>query len=254
MSNPVYGVLVSPASSENQPPEALEGIMSRRDLKNHAYTVLREKLITCEFLPGSMLNEARLSIDLGVSRTPVREALNRIEQEGLVRIIPKKGIYVADVSLSDIIQVFEVRLSMEPVALRMAAPTLPPDELRQFREAFVRDDPDPRNSFRTDMAMHLFIISHCGNRFIIDMMRRVFDYNRRAVIYTKQDECRIHEAREEHLGLLDQILAGETDTAVETLRQHIECCQRAAMDFYMTRLHRVAPDTQYRDALAEATS
>ena len=84
--------------------------MSRKDLKHQEYP------------PGSLLNEAQLSIELGVSRTPIREALNRIEHEGFIKILPKKGILVTEVSLNDVLHIFGARLEIEPIALRMAGP------------------------------------------------------------------------------------------------------------------------------------
>ena len=62
-----------------------------RDLKNHAYQIIKERLINCIYEPGSFINESQLATDLGLSRTPVREAINRLESEGLVKVMPKKG-------------------------------------------------------------------------------------------------------------------------------------------------------------------
>ena len=153
--------------------------MSRKDLKHQVYTTLREKIINCEYPPGSLLNEAQLSIELGVSRTPIREALNRIEHEGFIKILPKKGILVTEVSLNDVLHIFGARLEIEPIALRMAGPYLAEEKLLEFKSKFMGDESDISTAFRLDTAMHLFIIDHCGNRFIIDMMHRLFDENTR---------------------------------------------------------------------------
>ncbi|MGY1840651.1 MULTISPECIES: GntR family transcriptional regulator [unclassified Modestobacter] len=212
--------------------------MSAPDLRQHVYAVLRDKLINCEYRPGAMLNETDLSVDLGVSRTPVREALHRVELEGLVRIVPRRGVQVAPVLLADIEQIFQVRLEVEPIALRLAAGSLPAEELRWYRRQLARTDLDPKAAFGLDMSMHLFFIGHCGNRHIMDMMRRVFDGNRRAVIHTRQDELRIHDARDEHVQILDLLLARDVEGACRALRQHIVCCRDAAMEFYVRHLDR----------------
>lgn len=205
---------------------------TNRDLKNLAYEILREKLINCEYKPGTMLNETQLSEDLGFSRTPIRQALNRIEQEGFIRILPKKGIYVTDVSLDDVRQIFQARLEIEPVALRMAGPVLPEEELLIFRRKFLGEDPYVRADFRVDTAMHLFIIEHCGNRFIIDMMRKVFDINTRIIISTGQNETKIHDACKEHLEVLDLLLKRDFEKAQQAMYRHIESCKNAALDFF----------------------
>lgn len=206
--------------------------MENKDRKNQAYQILKDKLVNCEYKPGSVLNETKLAEELGFSRTPIREALGRIENEGYIRVMPKKGIYVTEISLNDVKQIFETRIQIEPVSLRMAAPRLPIDQLKIFREKFLGEEPDVRVGFRLDTAMHLFIIEHCGNRYIIDMMRKVFDDNTRVIISSKQNEVKIHDARREHTEILDLLIAGEYDQAQTAMCEHIEECKRAAMNFF----------------------
>lgn len=205
---------------------------ANRDLKNLAYGMIREKIINCDYKPGSMLNEARLSDELGFSRTPVREALSRIAFEGYVRILPKKGVLVTDISLDDVRQIFQARLEIEPVAVRMAGPRLPEKELLHFRETFSGEDPDVRVGFRLDTAMHLFIIEHCGNRFIVDMMQRLFDENTRVIISSKQNQCKIHDARLEHLEIIDLLLKRDIEGASQSMSAHIQSCKKAALDYF----------------------
>lgn len=140
---------------------------SNHNFKNQAYTIIKERLINCIYEPGSFLNEAQLAADLGCSRTPVREAISRLEFDNLVTVVPKKGIHVSDISLTDVQQIFQARLEIEPVALKMAAHNLPQAELLSFRDKFSESLPDIRDSYRLDTAMHLFIIEHCGNRYFI---------------------------------------------------------------------------------------
>jgi DNA-binding GntR family transcriptional regulator len=205
---------------------------ANQNLKDVAYFTLREKLINCEYKSGTMLNEAQLSATLGFSRTPIRQALNRIEQEGYIRILPKKGIYVTDISLNDVRQIFQVRLEVEPVALRMAGPSLPEEDLLDFRRKFLGEVKGVRADFRLDTTMHLFIIEHCGNRFIIDMMRKVFDENTRVIISSGQNELKIHDACQEHLEVVNLLLERRIDDAQDALRSHIENCKKAALDFF----------------------
>ncbi len=216
--------------------------MENRDLKGLAYNTLKEKLINCEYKPGSILNEAQLCEELGLSRTPIREALNRIAHEGFVRVLPKKGILVTEISLNDVMQIFQARIEIEPVAVRMACRFLPESELLKYRETFSGEDPDVRVGFRLDTAMHLFIIEYCGNRFIIEMMRRLFDENTRVIISSKQNQCKIHDARLEHLEILDFLLARDEDKASQAMAAHIENCRKAALDyFYNTQTYSAFP-------------
>ena len=129
---------------------------ANKDLKNHTYCILKERLVNCIYPPGTLLNEAQLAADLGASRTPVREAISRLEMEGFVKIMPKKGIYVTDISLNDVLQIFQTRIEIEPIAVRLAAPHLPREELLAFCGKFKGEAPDIQNGFRLDTAMHLF--------------------------------------------------------------------------------------------------
>ena len=147
------------------------------DLKNYAYNILKERLINCTYAPGSILNEAHLTSEMKLSRTPVREAVSRLETEGFVKVIPKKGIHVTDILLSDVLQIFQIRTEFEPTILRLSASRLPKDELLYFIQRFENPDPDDTvmDRIRLDTAMHLFIIEHCGNRYMVDIMHRVYD-------------------------------------------------------------------------------
>lgn len=206
--------------------------MQNHDLKTRAYDIIRDKLIHCEYAPGSLLNEAQISDDLGVSRTPIREALNRISHEGFIRILPKKGILVTDVTLNDVMQIFQTRLEIEPVTLRMAGPHLRKEDLLLYRDKFKGPESDLNQGFKLDTAMHLYVIDHCGNRFLVDMMHKLFAENTRVVIATKQNEAKIHDARKEHLEILNLLLDENFGKAQEAMAVHLQSCRRAALDFF----------------------
>ena len=225
---------------------------ANKDLKNHTYCILKERLVNCIYPPGTLLNEAQLAADLGASRTPVREAISRLEMEGFVKIMPKKGIYVTDISLNDVLQIFQTRIEIEPIAVRLAAPHLPREELLAFCGKFKGEAPDIQNGFRLDTAMHLFIIEHCGNRYIIDMMHRIFDENTRVIISSKQNQVQIHDARLEHLDILNSLLDNDTERAIALMQSHIENCRKAALDYFCSiQTYMDSPSLTYKNQLAQ---
>ena len=225
---------------------------ANKDLKNHTYCILKERLVNCIYPPGTLLNEAQLAADLGASRTPVREAISRLEMEGFVKIMPKKGIYVTDISLNDVLQIFQTRIEIEPIAVRLAAPHLPREELLAFCGKFKGEAPDIQNGFRLDTAMHLFIIEHCGNRYIIDMMHRIFDENTRVIISSKQNQVQIHDARLEHLVILNSLLDKDTERAIALMQSHIENCRKAALDYFCSiQTYMDSPSLTYKNQLAQ---
>lgn len=203
-----------------------------RGLKEQIYQTLKDRLIDCVYEPGSMLNEAQLAAEFGLSRTPIREAITRLEMEGFVKTLPKKGIYVTSLTFQDVIQVFQTRLEVEPIALRLAANRLPKEELLAFSRKFEEPVIDIQNSFRLDTAMHLFIIENCGNRYIINMMRRVFEDNTRIIISSKQNQTQIHDAKQEHLDILHLLYQAQYAEAEVKMRLHIESCRQAAMEYF----------------------
>lgn len=221
-----------------------------KGLKANAYQILKERLVDCIYPPGSMLNEAQLAAELELSRTPVREAISKLEMEGFVQILPKKGIYVTNITLNDVVQVFQTRMEIEPISLKLAAPHLPKDELTAFCEKFQNPMNDIHNSFRLDTAMHLFIIEHCGNKYIIDMMHRVFEENTRIIISSKQNQAHIHDARQEHLDILTLLINDEFEKAESTMRSHVEECRQAALNYFLNnQIYSVSSDAVYKKEL-----
>lgn len=219
-------------------------------LKEHTYQILKERIVDCIYPPGSLLNEAQLAADLQLSRTPIREAISKLEMEGFVKILPKKGIYVTSITFLDVIQVFQTRIEIEPIAIRLAGQHLPKDELQNFMRKFEEPVVDIYNSFRLDTAMHLFIIENCGNKYIIDMMRKVFDQNTRIIISSKQNRIQIHDAKQEHLELLNLLYNDRYLEASDKMRSHIESCKKAALDyFYNNQIYDTPVNNSYKKEL-----
>jgi len=204
----------------------------KNNLKNIAYTTLKERLINCEYEPGSVLKEADLAQELGISRTPVREAISLLEAEEYLIIAPKKGIFVTDISLNDVIQIFQVRMEIEPITLKMAGPNLPIDELVKWRTKFENSPTDLKDSYKVDGEMHLFIIEHCNNKYIIDMMNTVFDKNARIVISSKQNLSHVKHAKEEHIEILNSLIKQDFNLAAEQMFAHIANCRKASIDYF----------------------
>lgn len=105
-------------------------------MQSKAYDFIKRKITMCEYAPNQLLSEAVLQEELGFSRTPVREAIGRLEQEGLLKVFPKRGIVVSGFTISDISKIFEVRRLVEPYALRNYGSRLDLTEVARFSEIF----------------------------------------------------------------------------------------------------------------------
>lgn len=204
----------------------------KKNLKLQAYSILKDKIITCAYPPGSMLNEAHLASELGFSRTPIREAISILEMEGFLSIVPKKGILVTDILLSDIVQIFQTRMEIEPLALKMGGPNMPKEEIEEWIRTFESDEPSVSQGYKTDTAMHLAIISHCNNCYIIDMMKKVFEKNMRVIVSSAENKAHLNMARKEHLEILHCLMDENYDLAAAKMRTHVAGCRNAALDFF----------------------
>ncbi|GMO42796.1 MAG: GntR family transcriptional regulator [Treponemataceae bacterium] len=230
--------------------------MEKQVFKQRAYAEIKKKLINCDYKPGTWLNETALSAELGISRTPIREALALIEQEGFVRIKPKKGIFVSEISLISVKQVFQVRKELEPALIRIAAPRLPPEKLAEFRERFTGKAPPVKNAIWLDAKMHLFIVEHSENRFFIEIMYKVFEENMRIIISSRENQVEIHDARAEHVEILDLLAAGKVEDAVKAMDGHLRHCERAALESFYNSSHAdsLLPPSRYQTSLAKMSA
>lgn len=203
--------------------------------KQAAYEYIKEKILSCEYEPGALMNEQQLCDDLELSRTPVRDALSRLEQEGLVSILPKKGLVVSDLKLNDINRIYEVRLLLEPYALRRYGRKLDHARLAQFQELIAdldRIQNDPHYYYDLDDQLHGFIIQAMSNRYLIDTYENIKNLNRRLRVLSGSGvENRIADTCREHLDIVRACLREDWEEAAEAMKKHLEASRVAA--FYL---------------------
>ena len=203
-----------------------------KTLKSFAYDEIRSRIISCRYAPGIKLNEELLQGELGISRTPIRDALSRLEQEGLIRILPKKGILIAPFSTGDIDMVYEVRMMFEPYALSTYGGLLDNSRLRDFHEKFseISKTCDYDSSFETDEELHQYIISVVPNKYILSSYNFIFAQNHRFRIASgRMIENRMLKGNSEHLEIVDACLSGDFQLASEKMRDHLSASKVAAV-------------------------
>merc|ERR1711879_893209 len=111
-------------------------------LKDKAYEHIKSKIILCEMMPGSDISEEELANELGISRTPVREAIMMLENENLVHVFPRKGSFVSQITLKDIQEIFQIREVVETQVGKMVCKTISEEMLMAFRARFEAIDSD----------------------------------------------------------------------------------------------------------------
>jgi len=211
--------------------------MKRESLKIQAYNIIKRKIATCEYEPNALLNEDLLGAEIQASRTPVRDALGRLEQEGLVTIMPKKGIKVSGLSVSDINMIFEVRMLLEPYALRSYGHTMPAEALTALRGEILipGERPGGEDGYELDDRLHRMIVETIPNKFLLHTYELIHTQNLRYRIMTGQERAgRRAETDREHLEIIDACLNLDWEAAADSLILHLAASKNATFDLLFT--------------------
>ncbi len=206
-------------------------------LKLQAYHEIKRKIINCEYAPGSTLNEELLREDLHVSRTPIRDALSRLEQEGMITILPKKGIVVSGLTINDVNMVFEVRMLYEPYALLNYGAQIPYEALTGFYRRF--SDPgalsQPSEFYQLDDGFHAAILHATGNRYLLQSYEWIHDQNLRFRVLTG-DDPRLEETNREHLSILTACLKQDWRGAARAMEEHLAASKNVTFDLLLKHM------------------
>ena len=203
-----------------------------RSLKQIAYETLKQKIVSCEILPGSTLTEDMLCEMLNASRTPVRDAISRLEQENLVSIKPKKGIQVNRVSMNSIKELFEVRCLLEPAAVLKYGNRIPDEVYARYAQQFRRRNLSTQELYHVDDEFHQMFINASDNRYFHSVYAMIAVQVLRYRVLTvngPRDEI----AQEEHYGITANCIRGEWEVASRLMLQHIENSKLAIVHYIL---------------------
>lgn len=201
-------------------------LIDRVNLPVRVCDFLRGRIVANELGYGTKLTEDSLAKELGVSRTPVREAFNRLAQEGLVTVFPGRGAFVATLSFSDMVQLLEIREVLEGMAARLATSRITKTSLEKLRRQMeVEIRKSAGNEYTgyldVDRQFHEAVIFASGNQHLSQLMKSLRDriqmLRHRSVILPG----RAHKSFQEHLQIIDALAARDPDLAEERIRTHI---------------------------------
>lgn len=193
---------------------------------DEAYDSIRDMIIHHKVLPRQLLSENELSTRLGISRTPVRSALMKLACEGLVVHVPDKGMFVSELRLTDLLEISEIRLSLECLAAKLCASRISSAELgalsRCLNEHRAMGDTGKSEAvIDKDNAFHMLIASGAKNPRLGTMIRSLLDSSARIAFIASKDVHRLPLTLEQHTAILDAIAQGDGDAAAEAMRRHI---------------------------------
>ncbi len=200
-------------------------------LSDTAYDELLSRIISCKYPPGSLLSEEKLVAELGISRTPIRSALIRLQQEHLVQIISKKGILVSEITPEGIRDMFNLRNLIEPYAIREFGGNFKKDQLIYYLNLFSGkySNDDYQIVFDSDVQFHTDIVRLTGNAFLCafyDSLQKLL--SRITLICGVSVTDRVEKSNQEHVEIVLSLLKDDKESAVSMLETHLKEARESA--------------------------
>lgn len=209
---------------------------SRKSLADVAYESIRDRLLMLEIKPGELLNDEALAKSLGVGRTPVREALKRLELDRLVITYPRRGTFATRVDVTDLSFISEIRAQLEPLAAARAA-RVATDAVRGQLRAILKDvaafdvgAASVTETLRLDARVHQGIYAAAANPHLEDILIRYDNLATRiwCMVIDRLPDLSLHV--HEHVNLLNAVIDGDEDKAAELARMHVSGFERAVRE------------------------
>lgn len=196
-------------------------------LRGQVEQLLRQAILDRKLAPGERLDLPALARRWGVSITPVRDAVQRLESERLVTVLPRKGVYVARLDRSDVRHIYDVRRALECLAVETAIGVIPEQRLRDAISTYhAAGEEVARSGHREalvacDRLVHDLVLEHCANPRLVQTMNGIADQVRWARSMVTEDPATYESALAEHVEVLRALLARDTAGAVEAMRRHL---------------------------------
>jgi DNA-binding GntR family transcriptional regulator len=202
-------------------------IGSESSLTEIAYNELKHRIITLKFRPGEYLNAATICASLKITRTPVNQALQRLRHEGLVQIIPRKGVIVQPVTLDEVMDVIDVRLLNEPFCVGLATERISESKISQLSDILAEASDliltrDVEAMMKLDSSFHRCIASAAGNNVLSDLLSRLHDRSLRFWVMSLSAPERMQRVQSEHEDILQNIRDRNQAKAIKAMENHIK--------------------------------
>lgn len=194
-------------------------------LSEKAYDLIKDRIVTLELEPLSVIVEQVLQKDLGLGRTPIREALHRLAAEGLVIVAPWRGMFVADISITDLAKIFEVRMVLEGACARLAAQRISPEQVAQMEEVLRDLDQVPEGDSRAlmdiDERYHKLFYRAADNEYMTSALERLHALSMRLWHLALGRLGDVRDAVEQHRQITEALKAGDGARAEALIQQHV---------------------------------
>lgn len=194
----------------------------RTNLAEEVANLVRDMVLDGRLPAGERINEVRLAGQIGVSRTPLREALSRLVNEGALHDVPRKGFFVRPLTAEEVRDIYPIRSILDPAALRLAG--IPsPQKIARLREINrqLADCDDPAEIVRLDDQLHLDLVSDCPNPVLLDLIQQFMWRTRRYELGLMRERANMASAVARHERIFDALEAGDLELACKELEENM---------------------------------
>lgn len=217
----------------------MEKTQETQSCREKAYKALKKAITACELRPGEIVNERKLAAQFSMSRTPVREALHALKEEGWVNIVPWKGAFVRPVTYSDINECMHLRLAIEPYTVELATPLIGSKELAYFDSLMkwqksLAGKKDAGEFITIDQNFHLYFAEITKNGRLLSILRTLRDIHLRLGIEAVRLKQRYSMTLREHLAIVDALRSGDGKAAAYAMREHLLLTREALLEIFAT--------------------
>jgi len=215
--------------------EYFEDLGNYLSLKDRVYQNIKSQIITGTLKPRTRLPEAELSKAMNISRAPIREAFNRLEKEGFVTVIPRKGAAVSNITTQTIEDIFEIRESLESLAVKKSIGKISIEELEKVGESFkkfINKTVDTENCIQylaLDKKFHDLLSQNCGNKKLIDLLANLQEQ----IHWLRNISLKritFAGSVKEHLAIIEALKKDDEELIIKVLLQHLERAKESSLE------------------------
>lgn len=199
------------------------GSFERRNISEELADRIREMIVDGQIPAGTRINEVHLARDLGVSRTPLREAIARLVREDALITVPRVGAFVRPLTLEEFEQIYPIRALLDPEALRLAGlPSRAQIDRLERLNARIRAQSDSEAIIMLDDQWHLLLINDCPNKVLIELIQKFMRQTRRYELALMRERKLVEGAADTHMEIIEALRRGELERAGAILKHNLE--------------------------------
>lgn len=213
--------------------------MKKEPLKYQAYEMIKNNIVNCVYAPDTIINEELIREEINASRTPIRDALSRLEQEGLVKILPKKGILITGVTMKELNMIYETRNLLEPYVVKHYGNRIPQETYMKYYQMYAGylENPGKPYSFtEMDESFHQMLMDASENSYFLNMYSTIESQIRRTRVLTgRTSSDRLCNTMEEHIAIVKAALKNDWDEAAAAMLHHLNQSKNSYFNYIWER-------------------